>query len=246
MLSNSELIERFMDKISDRIATDLKQSIVQALEREIRQNISRALMQGEFYKTMNSELQSGLKNIYREISHAKKQEGCDVPSPPDGQTMTTELISEASDQLDEILKATEEAAVEVMDIVEGQMDAQAEMSMVISKIQSGEAGSEELAMLATANQRLSEDLLKIMTALSFQDLTGQRIKRIVSAIKQVEKITLDLFLTTGLKIKGMDEHPDKDIQTLEAETKQKVSSLQGPSKDTNQKDVDDLLSQLGL
>lgn len=160
--------------------------------------------------------------------------------------MTTELISEASDQLDEILKATEEAAVEVMDIVEGQMDAQAEMSMVISKIQSGEAGSEELAMLATANQRLSEDLLKIMTALSFQDLTGQRIKRIVSAIKQVEKITLDLFLTTGLKIKGMDEHPDKDIQTLEAETKQKVSSLQGPSKDTNQKDVDDLLSQLGL
>lgn len=245
MLSNTELIERFMDKMSDRIVTDLKQSIVQTLEKEIRQNISSALLQGEFYKTMNSELQEGLKQIYKEISQAKKQEGKDA-SQPSGQAQTSVLISEASDQLDEILKSTEKAAVEVMDIVEGQMDLQTESSQLLQRMQSGALQAEDVAMLITANQRLNEDLLKIMTALSFQDLTGQRIKKIIVAIKQVERITLELFLSTGLKIKGLNENPEKDIQVLEAETKQKVSELKGPSAETSQRDVDDLLAQLGM
>lgn len=245
MLSNAEMIDRFMDKISNRIATDIRQSIVQALEREIRENVSRALMQGEFYKTMNMELQDGLKQIYKEISQAKKQEGQDKTRPA-SQAQTSELISEASDQLDEILKATEQAAVDVMDIVERQMDAQAEMGEMLERFRSGGARGEDVKALIAANQRLSDDLLRIMTALSFQDLTGQRIKKIITAIKQVEQITLDLFLATGLKIKGLDADPDKDIQTLEAETKEKVSTLKGPSSETKQQDVDDLLAQLGL
>lgn len=245
MLSNSEMIERFMEKISDKIAADIRQSVVGTLEREIRENISRALMQGEFYKIMNTELQDGLKQIYKEISQAKKQNGSEGVSSP-SQTRTSELISEASDQLDEIIKTTEQAAVEVMDIVENQMEAQAGMADLLERVRSGTAKSNDFDALVSANQQLSNDLMRIMTALSFQDLTGQRIKKIITAIKQVEKITLDLFISTGLKIKGLVETPDKDIQTLEAETKQKVSTLQGPSMETNQQDVDDLLAQLGL
>lgn len=245
MLSNAELIERFMDNISDKIVSDLRQSIVQTLEKEIRQNISRTLMQGEFYKSMNNELQEGLKQIYREISQAKKHEAGEASSFPD-QNRTSALISEASDQLDEILKATEQAAVEVMDVVEGQMDAQSGVGTILARMEKGGVEAEDVAALVAANQKLNEDLLRIMTALSFQDLTGQRIKKIIAAIKQVEKITLDLFLSTGLKIKGLAEAPEKDIQTLEAETKQKVSKLKGPQTGTNQQDVDDLLAQLGL
>lgn len=245
MISNSEMIERFMERISDKIATDIRQSIVHTLEREIRENISRSLMQGEFYKTMNTELQDGLKQIYKEISQAKKHEGGDAPDSST-QTQTSELISEASDQLDEIVKTTEQAAVEVMDIVEGQMEVQAEMTRILERFRSGGARGDDVNALIAANQRLNSDLLRIMTALSFQDLTGQRIKKIITAIKQVEKITLDLFLTTGLKIKGLVDNPEKDIQVLHAETKEKVSNLKGPSLETNQNDVDDLLAQLGL
>lgn len=245
MLSNSEMIERFMEKISDKIAADIRQSVVQALEKEIRENISRALMQGEFYKTMNAELQDGLKQIYKEISQAKRRNGPEDPSAP-SQSRTSELISEASDQLDEIMKTTEEAAVEVMDIVEGQMEAQTRRNAILERFKSGGARGEDVSALIAANQQLNDDLMRIMTALSFQDLTGQRIKKIITAIKQVEKITLDLFLSTGLKIKGLVDTPDKDIQTLEAEAKEKVSTLKGPQTGTNQQDVDDLLAQLGL
>ena len=85
-----------------------------------------------------------------------------------------------------------------------------------------------------------------MTTLSFQDLTGQRIKRIIEAIKKVEQIVLDLYLSTGIQLKAREEAPDRDISDLEAEAKQKVSELKGPQTKIKQGDVDDLLAQLGL
>ncbi|GAB6057750.1 protein phosphatase CheZ [Desulfonatronum parangueonense] len=245
MLNNNELIDRVMDRISGKIAEELRKSMVQALEAELKQNITRAMMQGEFYRIMNSELQDGLKQIYKEISHAKKHDGQSLSTADDG-SQTSSLISEASDQLDEILIATEQAAVQVMDIVENQMELQAEMTAILERFRSGGARAADVNALIATNQQLSDDFMRIMTALSFQDLTGQRIKKIIAAIKQVERITLDLFVSTGLKIKGLNEDPNRDIQTLNTEAQQKVSELKGPQTDANQQDVDDLLAQLGL
>ncbi|SDB01777.1 chemotaxis protein CheZ [Desulfonatronum thiosulfatophilum] len=245
MLNNNELIDRVMDRISGKIAEELRKSMVQALEAELKQNITRTMMQGEFYRIMNSELQDGLKQIYKEISHAKKHDGQPMSTVGDG-SQTSSLISEASDQLDEILIATEQAAVQVMDIVENQMELQAEMTAILERFRSGGARAVDVNALISTNQRLSDDFMRIMTALSFQDLTGQRIKKIIAAIKQVERITMDLFVSTGLKIKGLDEDPDRDIQILNTEARRKVSELKGPQTDTKQQDVDDLLAQLGL
>ena len=86
----------------------------------------------------------------------------------------------------------------------------------------------------------------VMTTLSFQDLTGQRIKRIIGAIKKVEQIVFDLYLSTGIQLKAREQAPDKPISELKAEATQKVSALKGPQTKTNQGDVDDLLAQLGL
>ncbi|WP_045222239.1 protein phosphatase CheZ [Desulfonatronum thioautotrophicum] len=243
MLSNTELSERFVDRIADRLSGELRRSMAQALEKELQKNISRSLMQGEFYRTLNGELQDGLKQIYREIAQAKKLDGQASPLD-DGHASA--LISEASDQLDEILKATEQAAEQVMDIVENQMELQAEMTAILERFRSGGARAADVNALIATNQRLNEDFMRIMTALSFQDLTGQRIKKIVTAIKQVEQITKELFVTTGLKIKGLNEDPDRDLRTLHTETRQKASELKGPQTTTNQNDVDDLLAQLGL
>lgn len=244
MLSNAQIVDRFMDRIFERISAELPRALVQTLERELQRNISRSLMQGEFYRALNAELQDGLKQIYKEIDQAKKNDGQGSLATAGGRTAA--LISEASDQLDEILQATESAAVQVMDIVENQMELQAEMTAILERFRSGGARAMDVNALIATNQRLSEDFMRIMTALSFQDLTGQRIKKIITAIKQVELITKELFVTTGLKIKGLSEDPDKDIQELNTEVRRKTSELKGPQAGANQKDVDDLLTQLGL
>jgi chemotaxis protein CheZ len=88
--------------------------------------------------------------------------------------------------------------------------------------------------------------MSIMTILSFQDLTGQRIKRIVEALRKVEGIVLDLVLSTGLVLKAREEEPDRELSELREESRKKIMTLRGPQGGVSQSDVDDLLANLGL
>jgi chemotaxis protein CheZ len=54
------------------------------------------------------------------------------------------------------------------------------------------------------------------------------------------------MLSTGLMIRQRKEEPEKDIQSLSEEAKTKASDLAGPQEETDQSNVDDLLSSLGL
>ena len=71
----------------------------------------------------------------------------------------------------------------------------------------------------------------------------QRIKRIVNALQQIEKVVFDLYMTTGLSMKAMEEHPEKDAEEILQTSRERASKLKGPQSDTSQADVDDLLSQ---
>ena len=88
--------------------------------------------------------------------------------------------------------------------------------------------------------------MEIMTALSFQDLTGQRIKRIVTALQQIEKVVFELYMATGLSMKAMEQNPEKSVEEIRQASKARATQLKGPQAGATQTDVDDLLSQLGL
>ena len=65
-------------------------------------------------------------------------------------------------------------------------------------------------------------------------------------MRKIEEHVLKLYLTAGLSIKTKKEQPEKDFETIKAESEKKVSELKGPQMDVSQADVDDLLAQLGL
>jgi chemotaxis protein CheZ len=245
MPTQEELVTRLMDAISEKVVADLRESISRTVEREIQKNITQALAEGELFRRLNFELHGGLKTIYQEIAQAKRS---DSPAAPEGsQAQAGQLLGEASDQLDEILKSTESATEEIMDIVEKHMDRQAEASARLSQLSASHPGDTDLESLTAANDELGADLMRLMTALSFQDLTGQRIKRIIDALKKIEEITFQLYMTTGLSLKAQEKNPGRDPAEIEADSKRAISILHGPQAEgASQNDVDDLLSQLGL
>ncbi len=243
MVNDEELIERLLSKILAEVMPDLRESISRTIEREVSKNLSRALLESEFYKRLNAEMRQGLQDIYKEINQAAKSG--EAHSRQEKQEADL-LFQEAAQQLDKILQTTELATTDIMDIVEKHMELQAESAGILGDLETGSATPEQLTKLRSVNNDLGADLMRIMTALSFQDLTGQRIKRIIEAIKKVEQIVLDLYLSTGLQLKARAEAPDKAIAELEAEAKEKVSDLKGPQTKIKQGDVDDLLAQLGL
>jgi len=237
-------IDDFMDKYMDEMVENLKTAVTQAVEKELSKTLTRSLMQGEFYKRLTDDMHHGLQSIYKELAQARQEDdGSEVVKE---KKRADQLFSEAADQLDKILSTTEQATGEIMDVVEKHMEMQANANHILHSLKSGGVTKLQLNELRDMSDSLNADLMQIMTTLSFQDLTGQRIKRIIGAIKNVEAIVLDLYLSTGLKVKAHQEAPDMDLDQIEAATKQKVSELKGPQTDANQASVDDLLASLGM
>ena len=241
MTSQEDLLASLLEKVSTQMAADLKEAIVAAVEKELSKTLNKALLEGEFYRRVNDDLQESLKNIYKEIKTAKQGKPLPVLGDPD------ELIHKASDQLDAVLRTTEKAAEEIIEIVERLQELQSSLGGVIKALDSGGVTKEQRKQLFQINETLGSDLLRIMTTLSFQDLTGQRIKIIIETIKKIEAIVLDVYMSTGLMIQAREQAPEKDFEQIEAEARDKVSStLKGPQEGSDQGAVDGLLAQFGL
>jgi Chemotaxis protein len=241
---DNELLRDLMQRVADKLADDLRETLSAAVEREISKTLSGALLEGEFYRRVNEDLQKGFKEIYNEIKVAKNVNGPLTPTAED----PNELFSQASNQLDAILQTTESATVKIIDTIENLQALSDALAGIVKSFEKGGVSKAERETLADINSSLSQDLMSIMTTLSFQDLTGQRIKIIIETIKKIEKIVLDVYMTTGLMIKARTEAPEEeaDFTHLQAKAKDQLSTLKGPQLDSTQGSVDDLLSSLGL
>lgn len=246
MINDEQIVKELMGRVSDDLIHSLKESITEAVQKEVSKSLSKALLEGEFYRRINADLQNGLKDIYREVSKAKQGPSGSELNAMAFDANPDELFTEASDQLDAIMKTTEKATEDIMDIVEKLQGTQIALSDLIKGFETGGVKKTQREKLYQINNELGGDLMTIMTTLSFQDLTGQRIKIIIDTIKSVEKIVLDLYMSTGLKIKAREKAPEKTLEELDSETQNKMSDLKGPTTESSQNEVDDLLAQLGL
>ncbi len=239
-MHKEELSQELLGRITARAESTIREVISAALSDEINRALTQALTEGEFYRSISDDLQDGLKSIYREINEAAKASGNGdaVPSAD-----TKQIFSEASSQLSAILQTTEQATESIMVVVEKHLD---QNERTLNLLDSLGIQSPEVDELRAGAETLGTDLMEIMTTLSFQDLTGQRIKRIVTALQQIEKVVFELYMSTGLSMKAKAEHPEKSLAEIRETSKARASELKGPQSGSTQNDVDDLLSQLGL
>lgn len=202
------------------------------------------------YKLLSTDMRQGLKNIYQQISTASEDQIAPAPE-------TDALFHEASDQLGEVLKATETATMNIMEIVEKHLDLQAESAELLAAVRENTATPGQTARLEEINGQLGDDLTSLLTTLSFQDITGQRIKRVVTALNKIEDSVVELYVSSGLIMDGAEKNPHKDAQALQSEAQKAVedfrqnrkaaSTLKGPDKDSvSQSAIDDMLAQLGM
>ncbi|BBD07755.1 protein phosphatase CheZ [Desulfovibrio ferrophilus] len=253
--SDNPKLEQMVQDITTKVVEGLDSILLETVQAEISsalsKSLSNALKDGEFFRKVNDDMREGLEQIYGEIKKAKKDAAKGL-TPED----TNELINQASDELDAILESTESATVKIMDIVEDHQERVINAGTLLQTFRTGGASKDNVNELIELNQKNQQDLMEIITALSFQDLTGQRIKKIITALKKIEEIVFNVYMSTGLKVRARDQEPgrdEKEIEKLATKTVKKLSKdkikgskLKGPQKGTSQDDVDDLLAQLGL
>jgi len=153
-------------------------------------------------------------------------------------------LPEATDKLQWVITKTEEAASRTINLVEKHLGYQEKTTKMINQLENAfkEKGILNDTALKTfdyfkeMNQELPKDLLEILIAQDFQDLTGQIIKKVILLISEIEKQLITILKIFGVKL----------------DTVIKKEDLQGPQikkhEDllSDQSEVDDVLSQFGF
>ena len=145
-----------------------------------------------------------------------------------------EHIPEATDELDAVIEATEVATNSIMEAAE-----------MIESV--AEAVSDEQADV------LSQAVTQIYEACSFQDITGQRIHKVVGALQEIEKkveTVVEKFGPDRATREEMKRKRQAEKDAIEGDNGEinEEDLLQGPQMAENansQDDIDALLADMG-
>jgi chemotaxis protein CheZ len=132
-------------------------------------------------------------------------------------------IPTATDELDAVVKATEIATSTIMDACD--------------KITTISASTE-----AKLETNLVNEVTKILEACSFQDITGQRISKVIKNLRIIDEKVSNLITILHDKIPGLPmRSDDDDTRTGDARL---MNGPQMPDKAVSQDDIDKLLADL--
>ena len=117
-------------------------------------------------------------------------------------------LPQATVHLLDLNKMTEEGTLEVMRLTEiiqeNRARAVKELAAVISTLEAVDCTTLAARLGKTAQELAQDDkhLMDIMTALSFQDLVAQRVKKLVNIVEDVQCKLVELVVVFGLKQEG--------------------------------------------
>jgi chemotaxis protein CheZ len=198
-------------------------------------------MHGGNVNDPNRKLYGELGELTRYIENTMRQLRC-VEAPVEE---TTAQLPQASAQLSDLAKLTEEGTHRVMELTEELQDNRARIVKLVGELSappaSGPRGTQHERIAAITDLLFSDDkrLMDIMTALSFQDLVAQRIKKIITILDDVEHKLLQMVVVFGAKQNGAPDANGKADQMLKELEASRSMALK-------QDLVDDILGQFGF
>lgn len=175
-------------------------------------------------------LKKGQNDLFQEVGKVTRKLHDSIRSfkealDPKLKDMAVTEMPNAVDQLKVVIERTEAAANKTMGIVEKYILIMDELASHIRNLKEPE---ESVKYMKTFKAGLEDDLTEILTTQSFQDLTGQTIKKVIKLVGDIEEELVKLITTFGVK---------PELQSAEkVATPEKVS----------QEDVNELLKDFGF
>ena len=258
----------FQDKIADIVEGKLSKKETSALVASLKQALNRDMgaEDEQFFRQLTYEMTGDVKELALMIIELRR--GLKTKIQPEINDIATKYIPQASDQLEGVIETLEMAANKLMDNLEIMQDHAVKMEKMVADLKEGRirvpggkkgviavdidpATVKTLAPLIyfmesniqSYNPLISDSFVQM----SFQDLTGQRIKRIMGLVGQMEKRLRDMVIGFGIKLSEHEKNPDITKEELDRAVEEKAAELAGPQKQgqgLDQSGIDDLLAGL--
>jgi chemotaxis protein CheZ len=168
---------------------------------------------------VNLKLYAELEDLAQYILSAKKEIASLLPDD-----ITSTHLPTATDELDAIVGATEVATNGILHAVEIIEGLTAEMDPEIA-------------------EKITEAVTEVYESCNFQDITGQRITKVVKALKHIETKVDALVAAFGDEIqKYRDINPQKQMADEQITDAALLNGPQMPDDAANQAEIDALLA----
>ena len=174
--------EWFIGELAQHVATPGKkidpasppeQEAIAALSRELAAHLKQGKAQVD-RDVMHEHLvamERAIANTRSEIAAINEPEG------------SAKRVDQATHELDAIVEATEGATSAILEVAE-------KLDEVANRVAKLDGGSEAAT---TESEHIGEMSAEIFMACSFQDITGQRISKVVAVLKELERRTASLL-----------------------------------------------------
>lgn len=178
-----------------------------------------ATMEGDF-NAVNARFFSEIEDLARYINETKAEIAALRPDE-----ITEEHLPTATDELQAVVGATELATTAIFEAVEA---------------------IEELAgqMPPEVSAKVVEAVTKVYEATSFQDITGQRISKVVNALQHIDTKVKALLEAFGSELKRPEEPPEAPVPAAERRDEDLMNGPQLPEDAQSQDEIDALLASL--
>jgi chemotaxis protein CheZ len=261
-------------EIEVKADSSLTQVVEKIVEKEVVVEKEAALegVSDQFYKEISEEMFNEIGKMARDLSLS-------IKTPLDDDMKNVDIsqagvdLEGAKGKLQDIVEMTEKATMVIMDISENIQEGCDEIKKNLTEIQKinfigrleKEAQKEEQEKLIAAiesTDKLIKNIIisisRILESLSFQDLSGQQIKKILSVLSSVQVQLLSMLVTFGVKLKKKGEYESLAVGEKDDLVHQEVDKMKSKVSDDvweaeeegegplNQDAVDDLLAELGF
>ena len=161
-----------------------------------------------------------LEELARYIRQAKHEIAAIKPKD-----ISTQHIPTATDELDAVVGATEDATNKIMDVCD-------EISAIAETVS------------AETKDKLIACTTRVFEACNFQDITGQRITKVVETLKHIDSRIEAIVRAMGeefIRSDGSDGHTPRHVHAADPD-KGLLNGPQLPQKAASQDDIDRLLA----
>ena len=175
-------------------------------------------------EAIQSILKKGQNDLFQEVGKVTRKLHDSIRSfkealDPKLKDMAVTEMPNAVDQLKVVIERTEAAANKTMGIVEKYILIMDELASHIRNLKEPE---ESVKYMKTFKAGLEDDLTEILTTQSFQDLTGQTIKKVIKLVGDIEEELVKLITTFGVK---PELHSAEKVATPEKVSQEDVNEL---------------------
>ena len=199
-------------------------------------NATEAIAQGDYYKDMSVQLQGELGRLAEFINKIKSG----MMNVSAQARYTSQRIPEASLELSGVRDVTMDAANTMLELTEKVMEGQGRLAALLKGLKAEQSAPalEEMESIVEAN---NGSLVSMMATLSFQDMAGQRMNKVIKMVDEVESRILEILLHLGARIEGKEGAAfDRKLRMLQMLQERRENT------DLKQDLVDTILDDLGL